>query len=1183
LALSLVASGLGVVTAAAPASAAVCSAADTATLSLKLADSTCDTINVAAGTFTGPFSVTRSVELRGANADVNPNGGSRGAESTVTSGGDAFFLDAPGITVTINGFRVVPARNSVRQQAVSSSVTVLDNISIGGSGVLLTGTEVAAVARTNRFESSSTGITFTNVGVTSVADGNFISGTTSNSIVFATIAAGTINDNTMENTLAGIDVVSVTGVVTIQSNNLGAVPNAAITVVTAARTVIASNVMAETVSGVTVVAGGPTDVTGNQFGPSKGEAVALIGTATSTVSGNSVASADVGVFVESTTGALTVASNNLGTLTSTAIVAFNNQTATINHNTVNHSDGGIFAVGTAGDTVVNDNTLEDSLWTGVAVISSLTPTVSGNTIVDAGGYGIEVVSANGDATVTGNHVGTTRYDGIAVVDVQRDTTIVGNTIHDATGGFGSSIVNATKADGIFVSLVQRDTTIAGNTIDDASGGSGIVGRKLFGTTSITGNRVNGAVTDGIAISLATGTVSDNYVANANTAHRSEAGGITVDTAASGSGPLSIQSNTVLNSFIGLNLTDVAGPLTANFNRIVDNTGAGISNRSPRSDVINAENNWFGCNAGPGQPGCDSLSPTVPGTIDADPWLTLGISATPPSAFTTSAFTTSITVTADLTKNSNGSDTSSAGHIPDGTPVTFATTLGSVTPTATTTTNGKSSTLLSSPAEGTATVTATVDHQSVSLQVFIAKSPPGSLTYYFAEGTTLRGFREYLLLANAGAVDASVTVTYFFDDGSTPLVTNVAVPAGGRTTLDVVTVVGADRTGVSIGVSSDWPVVAERSIFFERDFSVGTVNGSHSVLGARLPQAAWFFAEGSTLPGFQEYLTLQNPGSVPAQVTIDYGLEGGGADQTVISVPAGQRRTVDVNAEIGNGVVGHSTRVASDQPILAERPMYFLRAVSDDGVVINGGHVAFGSTPSPEWNFAEGNVLPDFANYLTLANPDTANPAIAVITYFFSDGTQAVRAATVAPGSRRTVQVFSTDDPAGVGRNVSDPVSRGVSTNVTTTAPGGLVVERPMYFHRVIQSPGPEINDGHDKAGAPALARVWSFAEGSTLPGFYPFLTILNPGATAATIAITYTPDTGSPIVRTVTAGPTSRLTVQIYGDSAHGGIGGEVVGFGIVVAASTPVLAERPFYVDRQLPGLPDINGGSVVIGFPSS
>jgi uncharacterized delta-60 repeat protein len=453
------------------------------------------------------------------------------------------------------------------------------------------------------------------------------------------------------------------------------------------------------------------------------------------------------------------------------------------------------------------------------------------------------------------------------------------------------------------------------------------------------------------------------------------------------------------------------------------------------------------------------------------------------------------------------------------------------------------------------------------------------TFYFAEGTTLDGFREYLLLANPTVSPLNAAVTYFFDDGSTPQPTTVAVPADGRATVDVVTVVGAGKTGVSIGVSAPGTLVAERAMYFDRVFSIGEVNGSHGVLGAQAPKTDWTFAEGSTQAGFQEYLTLQNPGGSDAHVTITYGVEGGGTPMSTITVPAGQRRTVDVDAVLGP-VTGHSSTVHSDQPVLAERPEYFIRAVGDDNVVINGGHVAFGSRPATKWSFAEGTVLPDFATYLTLANPDPLNAATAWIEYFFSDGTSALRSATVAAASRHTVRVFDATDPAGVGRDVSDPVSRGVSFEVTTTAPSGLVAERPEYFHHVFVPGGTEINDGHDVPGAKALSTLWSFAEGSTLSGFFPFLTIENPNPQAASITIKYAPDQGAPVTRQVMAGPTSRLTVQVYGDPSQGGIGSSVTGFGIFVSSSVLVLVERPIYVDRVLPGLPEINGGSDVIGL---
>jgi hypothetical protein len=454
-------------------------------------------------------------------------------------------------------------------------------------------------------------------------------------------------------------------------------------------------------------------------------------------------------------------------------------------------------------------------------------------------------------------------------------------------------------------------------------------------------------------------------------------------------------------------------------------------------------------------------------------------------------------------------------------------------------------------------------------------------FYFAEGSTLPGFDEFLLLANPNTTTVDVAVTYYFDDGSAPQPTTVGVPAQGRTTVDVPAVVGRGRTGVSIGLLSPRPIVAERSMYFDRVLPNGEINGAHSVLGAQAPRTTWSFAEGSTLDGLQEYLTVQNPGTAAANVTMTFGLEGGGIRMAVLPVPGGQRRTFDVNAAIGGGVVGHSTAVSSDVPVLVERPLYVNRAVSDDGAVINGGHVAFGTAPAPRWDFAEGTVLADFAEFLTLGNPGVTD-ATATITYFFSDGSSAVRSASVPAGSRSTVQVFSATDPAGVGRAVSDPVSRGVSVRVETSAPGGLVVERPLYFHHPFTAAG-EVNDAHDVTGANALSTAWSFAEGSTLDGFYPFLTIENPNPLPATITITYTPDEGAPVTRQLTAAATSRLTVQAYGDPGQGGIGGVYTGFGMFVSSTAPVLVESPFYTLRVLPDLPLISGGADVIGFPAT
>lgn len=76
---------------------------------------------------------------------------------------------------------------------------------------------------------------------------------------------------------------------------------------------------------------------------------------------------------------------------------------------------------------------------------------------------------------------------------------------------------------------------------------------------------------------------------------------------------------------------------------------------------------------------------------------------------------------------------------------------------------------------------------------------------------------------------------------------------------------------------------------------GFWTGGHCVIGATNASPEWFFAEGCTSPTFQEYLTLQNPGTTDARVQIIYYTQEAGAlPVKSATVPAGKRITVPVN-------------------------------------------------------------------------------------------------------------------------------------------------------------------------------------------------------------------------------------------------------------------------------------------------
>jgi hypothetical protein len=110
---------------------------------------------------------------------------------------------------------------------------------------------------------------------------------------------------------------------------------------------------------------------------------------------------------------------------------------------------------------------------------------------------------------------------------------------------------------------------------------------------------------------------------------------------------------------------------------------------------------------------------------------------------------------------------------------------------------------------------------------------------------------------------------------------------------------------------------------------------------------FYFAEGTCRPGFDPYITIQNPGAVDAAVKITY-MKGDGStlDQT-ITVPAHSRSTVTVKQTLGEGDdaahdFSSQVQCTNGQEIIAERPMYFNYK---PGVLNwNGGSDVVGYTP-----------------------------------------------------------------------------------------------------------------------------------------------------------------------------------------------------------------------------------------------
>ncbi len=331
-------------------------------------------------------------------------------------------------------------------------------------------------------------------------------------------------------------------------------------------------------------------------------------------------------------------------------------------------------------------------------------------------------------------------------------------------------------------------------------------------------------------------------------------------------------------------------------------------------------------------------------------------------------------------------------------------------------------------------------------------------------------------------------------------------------------------------------------------------------------STYYFAEGTCRPGFEPYITIQNPIGNPnitaaADVRITYMRGDGTNTVQTLTVPVGSRQTIYVKGVLGEGTTAAfdwsaTVETTNGVQVIAERVVYF------DYGGWTGGHATIGAlAPLPAFYFAEGTTRPGHDPYFTILNPQ-ANASNIRVTYMLGDGTTKIWTQTVAAASRATIRV---SDFLGSANDIA----HDFAAKVETTNAVNIVAERVMYFDHGGWT------GGHTVVGAPGPAPTWYFAEGTTRPNFDPFFTLLNPSAAAdSNVLITYSLGDGTTKTQPVFVGRSSRATVRVKeflgeaDDIAHD------FSARVETTNGVDIVAERPMYFDYK-----GMTGGSCVMG----
>ena len=232
--------------------------------------------------------------------------------------------------------------------------------------------------------------------------------------------------------------------------------------------------------------------------------------------------------------------------------------------------------GGSGSSTVNlkTSTIDDYGKNGVTCNEvGTTCTITGNTVTGRGPVG------SGDAAQNGIQMG---FGAVG--------SIVGNTV---TGNYYTP--KTVCASGVLVfsdGVNVQGNTINGNLCDlDAE----------TSNSTIDGNIIDPALDFPFSI------IGDNNVVSLNVVRGSSGVGVYND----GKGN-SYSCNRISNNNGGFFFDNFSGPGTPNsvHNNSITGNGVGIDATAIGAPPINATGNWFGCPAGPGNPGCDSVTGSV---------------------------------------------------------------------------------------------------------------------------------------------------------------------------------------------------------------------------------------------------------------------------------------------------------------------------------------------------------------------------------------------------------------------------------------------------------------------------------------------------------------------------------------------------------------------------------------------
>jgi methionine-rich copper-binding protein CopC len=288
-------------------------------------------------------------------------------------------------------------------------------------------------------------------------------------------------------------------------------------------------------------------------------------------------------------------------------------------------------------------------------------------------------------------------------------TLTKSNIYNNTANSGGGIYNYV---GI---LTLNDSNIYNNTANSGGGIFNVIGTVTLWNSNVDNNTAQNGNGGGIYnIGYGNVTMNDSNI-YFNTAPNGGGGGIyNYDHSAVTLNDSNIFNNTAI--WGGGIVNDYGSNVFIRFSRIIENTanqGSAIYNEG---ETIDATLNWWGDNNNP-------ITKTF-GSVNLYPWLVLTVTANPSLIENTGTSNITVDLLHDFINHYHDPVN---GHVPDGIPVIFSTTKGTINSPLSTVNGTAKATLTGGSVSGVADVSAAVDSATAHTSVNIIDTIPPTIT------------------------------------------------------------------------------------------------------------------------------------------------------------------------------------------------------------------------------------------------------------------------------------------------------------------------------------------------------------------------------------------------------------------------------------------------------------------------